>query len=57
MRTFLFLCIGMMVLLSGAAAAANAIRTIRREKLTVRSLQEYHGNKKNSVARSRNKAL
>jgi carbamoyl-phosphate synthase large subunit len=29
--------------LSGAAAAANAIRTLRREKLTVRSLQEYHG--------------
>jgi carbamoyl-phosphate synthase large subunit len=29
--------------LSGAAAAANAIRSLRREKLTVRSLQEYHG--------------
>lgn len=38
--------------LSGAAAAANAIRTIRREKLTVRSLQEYHGNTKKSEARS-----
>jgi carbamoyl-phosphate synthase large subunit len=39
--------------LSGAAAAANAIRTIRREKLTVRSLQEYHGNKRNSETRVR----
>jgi carbamoyl-phosphate synthase large subunit len=29
--------------LSGAAAAANAIRALRREKLSVRSLQEYHG--------------
>ncbi len=29
--------------LSGAAAAANAIRTLRQEKLTVCSLQEYHG--------------
>jgi carbamoyl-phosphate synthase large subunit len=29
--------------LSGAAAAVNAIRTLRHEKLTVRSLQEYHG--------------
>ena len=29
--------------LSGAAAATNAIRSLRREKLTVRSLQEYHG--------------
>ncbi len=28
--------------LSGAAAAANAIRTMRREKLMARSLQEYH---------------
>jgi carbamoyl-phosphate synthase large subunit len=28
--------------LSGAAAAANAIRTLRREKLSVRTLQEYH---------------
>jgi carbamoyl-phosphate synthase large subunit len=37
--------------LSGAAAAANAIRTLRREKLTVRSLQEYHGYKKNSGIR------
>jgi carbamoyl-phosphate synthase large subunit len=36
--------------LSGAAAAANAIRTIRREKLTVRSLQEYHGSRKRSEA-------
>jgi carbamoyl-phosphate synthase large subunit len=29
--------------LSGAAAAVNAIRALQREKLTVRSLQEYHG--------------
>ena len=29
--------------LSGAAAAVNAIRTLQRVKLTVRSLQEYHG--------------
>jgi carbamoyl-phosphate synthase large subunit len=29
--------------ISGAAAAINAIRSLRREKLTVRSLQEYHG--------------
>jgi len=29
--------------ISGAAAAANAIRSLRREKLVVRSLQEYHG--------------
>jgi carbamoyl-phosphate synthase large subunit len=29
--------------LSGAAAAANAIRTLQRDKFTVRSLQEYHG--------------
>jgi carbamoyl-phosphate synthase large subunit len=29
--------------LSGAAAAANAIRALQREKLAVRSLQEYHG--------------
>ncbi|MGH8248614.1 MAG: carbamoyl-phosphate synthase large subunit, partial [Gammaproteobacteria bacterium] len=29
--------------LSGAAAAVNAIGTLRREKLSVRSLQEYHG--------------
>jgi carbamoyl-phosphate synthase large subunit len=29
--------------LSGAAAATNAIRTLRHEKLIVRSLQEYHG--------------
>ncbi len=28
--------------LSGAAAAANAIRTLRRENFTVQSLQEYH---------------
>jgi carbamoyl-phosphate synthase large subunit len=28
--------------LSGAAAAANAIRTLQNEKLVVRSLQEYH---------------
>jgi carbamoyl-phosphate synthase large subunit len=29
--------------LSGAAAAANAIRTLLHEKLSVRTLQEYHG--------------
>jgi len=29
--------------LSGAAAAANAIHTLQQEKLSVRSLQEYHG--------------
>jgi len=29
--------------LSGAAAAAKAIQTLRNEDLTVRSLQEYHG--------------
>ncbi len=34
--------------LSGAAAAANAIRTLRREKLSVRTLQEYHGTAKSS---------
>jgi carbamoyl-phosphate synthase large subunit len=28
--------------ISGAAAATNAIRALRNEKLTVRSLQEYH---------------
>jgi carbamoyl-phosphate synthase large subunit len=32
--------------LSGAAAAANAIRTLRSEKLSVRTLQEYHGDLK-----------
>jgi carbamoyl-phosphate synthase large subunit len=29
--------------LSGGAAVVNAIRALRREKLTVRSLQEHHG--------------
>ncbi len=29
--------------LSGGAATVNAIRALQREKLTVRSLQEYHG--------------
>jgi carbamoyl-phosphate synthase large subunit len=29
--------------LSGAAASVNAIRSLQREKLTVRSLQEHHG--------------
>jgi carbamoyl-phosphate synthase large subunit len=29
--------------LSGAAAVVNAVRALQREKLTVRSLQEYHG--------------
>jgi carbamoyl-phosphate synthase large subunit len=28
---------------AGAAASVNAIRSLQREKLTVRSLQEYHG--------------
>jgi carbamoyl-phosphate synthase large subunit len=32
--------------LSGAAAAANAIRTLGREKLSVRTIQEYHENLK-----------
>jgi len=36
--------------LSGAAAAANAIRTLRHEKLTVRSLQEYHGTGKGNAS-------
>ena len=36
--------------LSGAAAAANAIRTLRREKLSVRTLQEYHSDHKNGPA-------
>ncbi|MEJ2108322.1 MAG: carbamoyl-phosphate synthase large subunit [Acidobacteriota bacterium] len=36
--------------LSGAAAAANALQTIRRENLTVRSLQEYH--RKDQVAKN-----
>jgi carbamoyl-phosphate synthase large subunit len=36
--------------LSGAAAAANAIRTLRREKLSVRTLQEYHSDLKNEPA-------
>ncbi len=38
--------------LSGGAAIVNAIRTLRREKLTVRSLQEYHGILRESAARS-----
>lgn len=36
--------------LSGAAAATNAIRTLRREKLIVRSLQEYHGAVRNGAS-------
>jgi carbamoyl-phosphate synthase large subunit len=35
--------------LSGAAAAVNAIRALQREKLTVRSLQEYHGRSRDYV--------
>jgi carbamoyl-phosphate synthase large subunit len=38
--------------LSGAAAVVNAIRALRREKLTVRSLQEYHGAVKEPVGRT-----
>jgi carbamoyl-phosphate synthase large subunit len=33
--------------LSGAAAAANAIRTLRSEAFSVRSLQDYHGDTRN----------
>jgi carbamoyl-phosphate synthase large subunit len=39
--------------LSGAAAVVNAIGTLRREKLTVRSLQEYHGHERQSAGGSR----
>ncbi len=39
--------------LSGAAAVVNAIRALQREKLTVRSLQEYHGLVREPVSRSR----
>ena len=39
--------------LSGAAAAVNAIRALQREKLTVRSLQEYHGLVRETAHRSR----
>jgi carbamoyl-phosphate synthase large subunit len=35
--------------LSGAAAAVNAIRALQREKLTVRSLQEYHGRSREHI--------
>ena len=35
--------------LSGAAAATLAIRTIQTEKLTVRSLQEYHSDNKTNI--------
>jgi carbamoyl-phosphate synthase large subunit len=38
--------------LSGGAAVVNAIRTLRREKLTVRSLQEYHGMIRETAVRS-----
>ncbi len=38
--------------LSGAAAAANAIRTLRHEEFTVCSLQEYHGYKKKPEIRN-----
>ncbi len=39
--------------LSGAAAAVNAIRALQREKLTVRSLQEYHGHVREIANRTR----
>jgi carbamoyl-phosphate synthase large subunit len=39
--------------LSGAAAAVNAIRALQREKLTVRSLQEYHGRIRETAVRIR----
>jgi carbamoyl-phosphate synthase large subunit len=39
--------------LSGAAAAANALRALQREKLTVRSLQEYHGLVRETATRTR----
>ncbi len=38
--------------LSGGAAAVNAIRALRREKLTVRSLQECHGILRGSAVRT-----
>lgn len=38
--------------LSGAAAAANAIRTLQREKLSVRTLQEYHGTVKKTESQA-----
>ncbi len=38
--------------LSGAAAAVNAIRALQREKLTVRSLQEYHGIQRRAGSRA-----
>jgi len=37
--------------LSGGAASVNAIRALQREKLTVRSLQEYHGTLRPAPAR------
>jgi carbamoyl-phosphate synthase large subunit len=39
--------------LSGAAASVNAIRSLQREKLTVRSLQEYHGLLQETLERAR----
>ncbi len=39
--------------LSGAAAVVNAIRALQREKLTVRCLQEYHGNSGDRLRNSR----
>jgi len=39
--------------LSGAAAAVNAVRALQREKLTVRSLQEYHGVVRDTPVRTR----
>jgi hypothetical protein len=35
--------------LTGAAAAVNAIKALHTEGLTVRSLQEYHADKKSPV--------
>jgi len=39
--------------LAGAAAAVNAVRALQREKLTVRSLQEYHGQQRETALRTR----
>ncbi len=39
--------------LSGAAAAVNAVHALQREKLTVRSLQEYHGLQRETALRTR----
>ena len=39
--------------MAGAAAVVNAIRALQREKLTVRSLQEYHGTQREAAAWAR----